>query len=66
MTDKELEEAASGFLDMAFNLGEPAAAVSEHIGGMFVQHNPQVADGAEESSGSLTRCGANSPGCIWR
>jgi hypothetical protein len=41
MTDKELEEAASGFLDMAFNLGEPAAAVSEHIGGMFVQHNPQ-------------------------
>jgi predicted SnoaL-like aldol condensation-catalyzing enzyme len=47
MTDKELQEAASGFLDMAFNLGEPAAAVSEHVGGMFVQHNPQVADGAE-------------------
>ena len=47
MTDKELEEAASGFLEMVFNLGEPAAAVSAHVGGMSVQHNPQVADGAE-------------------
>ncbi len=47
MTEKELEAAASGFLDTAFNLGEPETAVSEHVGGKFVQHNPQVADGAE-------------------
>jgi predicted SnoaL-like aldol condensation-catalyzing enzyme len=47
MTEKELEAAASEFLDTAFNLGEPETAVSEHLGGKFVQHNPQVADGAE-------------------
>jgi predicted SnoaL-like aldol condensation-catalyzing enzyme len=47
MTEKELEAAASGLLDTAFNLGEPEKAVSEHIGDKFVQHNPQVADGAE-------------------
>jgi hypothetical protein len=37
MTDKELEAAASGFLDVAFNLGEPGTAVSEHVGDKFVQ-----------------------------
>ena len=41
MTEKELEEAASGFLDMAFNLGEPETAVTEHVGDEFVQHNPR-------------------------
>jgi predicted SnoaL-like aldol condensation-catalyzing enzyme len=62
ITDKELEEAASGFLDMAFNLGEPAAAVSEHIGGMFVQHNPQVADGAEAFIGFVNSMRSQFPG----
>ena len=47
MTEQELKAAASGFLHTAFNLGEPETAVSEHVGGMFIQHNPQVADGAE-------------------
>ena len=47
MTDKELEEAASGFLDTAFNLGEPETAVTEHVGDKYVQHNPQVPDGTE-------------------
>jgi predicted SnoaL-like aldol condensation-catalyzing enzyme len=46
MAEKELEAAASGFLDTAFNLGEPETAVSEHVGDKFVQHNPLVADGA--------------------
>lgn len=47
MNDKGLEEAATGFLDMAFNLGEPSAAALKYVGGTFVQHNPQVADGVE-------------------
>jgi predicted SnoaL-like aldol condensation-catalyzing enzyme len=47
MTDKGLEEAVRGFLDMAFNLGEPAAAASEYVGSTYVQHKPQVADGVE-------------------
>ncbi|HEY1916550.1 MAG TPA: ester cyclase [Streptosporangiaceae bacterium] len=62
MTDKELEEAASGFLDMAFNLGEPSAAVSEHVGRMFVQHNPQVADGAESFIGFVNSMRSQFPG----
>jgi predicted SnoaL-like aldol condensation-catalyzing enzyme len=62
MTDNELEEAASGFLDKAFNLGEPAAAVSEHVGGMFVQHNPQVADGAEAFIGFVNSMRSQFPG----
>ena len=62
MTDKELQEAASGFLDKAFNLGEPAAAVSEHVGGMFVQHNPQVADGAEAFIGFVNSMRSQFPG----
>jgi len=62
MTDKELQEAASGFLDLAFNLGEPAAAVSEHVGGMFVQHNPQVADGAEAFIGFVNSMRSQFPG----
>ena len=47
MTEQGLATAARGFLHTAFNLGEPETAVSEHVGDMFVQHNPQVADGAE-------------------
>ena len=61
MTDKEIEEAAGGFLDMAFNLGEPAAAVAEHAGGMFVQHN-QVADGAEAFTGFVNSMRSQFPG----
>jgi predicted SnoaL-like aldol condensation-catalyzing enzyme len=40
MTDKELEAAASGLLDTAFNAGELETAVTEHLGDKFVQHNP--------------------------
>jgi len=47
VTENRLEKAARGFYDLAFNLGEPAAAASEYIGPMFVQHNPQVEDGAK-------------------
>ena len=47
MTEQELATAATGFLHTAFNLGEPETAVSEHLGDMYVQHNPQAADGAE-------------------
>ena len=66
MTDKELEAAASGFLDMAFNLGEPETAVAEHVGDKFVQHNPQVADGAEPFIAFVTPCEASFLKCIWR
>ncbi len=70
MTEKELEAAASGFLDTAFSLGEPETAVSEHVGGKFVQHNPRVAVGMEPEAflhpGSSIRCEASSLRCIWK
>src|SRR5580698_8846030 len=62
MTEKELEAAASGFLDTAFNIGEPETAVSEHVGDKFVQHNPQVADGAEAFIGFVTSMRSQFPG----
>jgi len=62
MTDKELGEAASDFLDMAFNRGEPAVAVSAHVGETFVQHNPQVADGTEAFTGFVSSMRSQFPG----
>jgi predicted SnoaL-like aldol condensation-catalyzing enzyme len=62
MTEKELQAAASGFLDTAFNLGEPERAASEHIGDMFVQHNPQVPDGAAAFIGFVNSMRSQFPG----
>jgi predicted SnoaL-like aldol condensation-catalyzing enzyme len=62
MTEKELEAAASGFLDTAFNLGEPERAASEYIGDMFVQHNPQVPDGAAAFIGFVNSMRSQFPG----
>jgi predicted SnoaL-like aldol condensation-catalyzing enzyme len=66
MAEKELQAAASGFLDTAFNLGEPETAVSEHVGDKFVQHNPLVADGAAAFIMLSIRCEASSLRCIWK
>ena len=66
MTDKEIQEAASGFLDKAFNLGEPAAPSLSMSAGCSSSTILRSQMERRHSSGSLTRCGANSPGYIWR
>jgi predicted SnoaL-like aldol condensation-catalyzing enzyme len=47
MTTRDQHSAASEFLDIAFNQGEPEKAVSQYVGDHYVQHNPQVPDGTE-------------------
>lgn len=43
----DLHTAAADFLDIAFNQGEPELAVSKYVGEEYIQHNPQVGDGAD-------------------
>jgi len=38
---------AQKFYDLLFNRGDPVAAVEEHVGDVYIQHNPMVADGKE-------------------
>jgi len=47
MTNQDQKSAAIEFLDIAFNQGEPEEAVSKYVGASYVQHNPQVPDGAD-------------------
>lgn len=47
MSEKTLEAAAVDFLQTSFNDGEPGKAVKEYVGDKYIQHNPQVGDGAD-------------------
>jgi predicted SnoaL-like aldol condensation-catalyzing enzyme len=47
MSEEELEVAVTSFLQTSFNSGEPEKAVSEYVGETYIQHNPQVGDGAK-------------------
>ena len=35
------------YYELAFNEGKPEEAVAKYLGGRYIQHNPQAADGAE-------------------
>ena len=39
------KEAATAFYDLMFNQCKPAEAIRRYAGGVYVQHNPGVADG---------------------
>jgi predicted SnoaL-like aldol condensation-catalyzing enzyme len=47
MTNEEMVAAASDVLDLSFNLDEPEKAVAQYVGDVYLQHNPQLADGPE-------------------
>ena len=66
MTEKELEAAASGFLDTAFNLGKPETAVTEHVAASSSSTTLRSRMDRRHSSRSSIRCEASSPGCIWK
>jgi predicted SnoaL-like aldol condensation-catalyzing enzyme len=39
------KQTAIAFYDLMFNQGLPAEAVRRHVGDVYIQHNPGVADG---------------------
>lgn len=39
------KKTAIAFYDLMFNQCEPAQAVERYVGAVYVQHNPEVADG---------------------
>ena len=38
---------AEAFFDLMFNNGQPREAVARFVGDVYIQHNPDVADGKE-------------------
>jgi predicted SnoaL-like aldol condensation-catalyzing enzyme len=41
------KQTVRAFYTLAFNDKQPAEAVAKYVGAEYIQHNPQVADGAE-------------------
>ncbi len=38
---------AMAFYDLMFNRGQPAEAIAQYVGAVYIQHNPLVGDGKE-------------------
>ena len=55
MTDLEQNKrTVRAFYEESFNDGDPEGAVQRYLGGRYVQHNPQAADGPEAFIGFVT------------
>lgn len=47
MPIEQNKQTVVSYLHEALNAKQPAAAVSNHVGSRYIQHNPQAADGAD-------------------
>ena len=56
------KQTAQAFYEQMFNQCDPAGAIRNHVGDVYIQHNPGVADGKEAFIDYFTRMAKEYPG----
>ena len=62
MNTSENKEKAMAFYDLMFNQCRPREAIEKYVGGEYIQHNPEVADGKEAFIEYFERMASEYPG----
>ncbi len=62
MSIEDNKRSAMEFYDLMFNLGRPREAIDKYAGDVYIQHNPDVADGKEPFIEFFERMARDYPG----